>query len=137
MRSLPAWANFLGRSKFDAFMDTIEAELRKRGVSYKVLDDGRIDVGSTTLGLLTLAQMCAQSERASWEPIIGNHLDALTAAESMRLELDELAKDFDKVSPRLRVRLYGESYREAIDSGTVLARPFALGIWEVLVVDAP
>lgn len=137
---LPDWSPFDDGRTHQAFLDAVEADLRRRGVRY-AMEDGLVQVATegrdepARYGLANLSQQCAANERDDWARIIATHFSSVFSIQGR--DLDALAADFDQVRPILRVRLMpDESMGGVILPGSTV-RSIAPGILAVLVYDFP
>jgi len=122
------------------FLVAVEAELRRRGVRYR-LDDGFVWApwggdDDEALSLLNLAQLCHAAGADHFRRVIANHFDALVAGRRDRARADELGADLDQARPHLKLRLYPrETFRDQPDQFVV--REVADDLCAVLCFDLP
>jgi hypothetical protein len=139
--AVPEWASFFKPAEYAAFMATLEADLRRRGLAFEH-HDGILEVqtsGETPdqLGILNLAQRCRMANRSDWPAVIAEHLSSLLSLTGR--DLDALAADFEQARDILRIRLYADETMGGMApelNGPVL-RPLATGILLGLVYDFP
>ena len=122
------------------FLVAVEAELRRRGVRYR-LDDGFVWApwggdDDEALSLLNLAQLCHAAGADHFRRVIANHFDALVAGRRDRARADELGADLDQARPHLKLRLYPrETFRG--DADQFIVREVADDLCGVLCFDLP
>jgi hypothetical protein len=135
------WAPFFQPDELTSFLDQVEQNLRGRGLDFR-LDraTGRVQYRDgdeiQNLGLLNLAQRCRQLARGDWPEAIHTHLEILvTGSPKVVSEMDTLAADFNRACEALRTRLQRTDF--APDLASVVTRPVAEGLVEVLTYDFP
>jgi hypothetical protein len=138
---VPAWARFFAAPEYRAFLQAVEAELRRRGAPFE-MGDGSVRAGpaggpSADYGLLNLAQVCHASPPAEWPQAIAAHFDNAFASDAEADAFDVRARSFDDVRPSLRVRLYHPDYLSQVGSDHLVHRVPAEGLVETLVFDLP
>jgi hypothetical protein len=139
--AVPEWASFYKPAEYEAFIATLDADLRRRGLAFEH-HDGILEVqagGETPdqIGILNLAQRCRMVDRSDWPAVIAEHLSSLLSLTGR--DLDALAADFEQVREILRIRLYADESMGGMTpepEGPVL-RPLATGILLGLVYDFP
>src|ERR1700730_18151722 len=138
----PAWANFFTPEQYQKFIDCVTAHFTKRkrrftlgdGVVY--VEDGKSG-GKHQLGLLNLAQMCANNEPKDWAEIVADHFRTLEKSYSEQKVLEERIDDFTRVAELLAVRLWPEEYLADLDRNKILHRKELPGTISALVFDLP
>jgi hypothetical protein len=136
----PSWARFMVPDEWRAFLVSVESELRRRKVSYRIRDGyvwapwgGDVE---EALSLLNLAQICHGAGRAAFERVISAHFDALVAGRADRVLADELVKDLARARPHLKVRLYpNESFHD--QERDFVTREVSADLCAVLCFDLP
>lgn len=138
----PDWASVFSGDGYDAFVELVRTALAREGVTEWRLDGplarGRARDGSdVTVGLLDLAQLVARLPRKEWPNVVRSHVENTLASEREVRELERDAVDFDKVSARLKLRLYPETpVVDASDERVTTSRPLE-GTLAQLVFDLP
>jgi hypothetical protein len=139
--AVPEWASFFKPAEYEAFIATLEADLRRRGFAFEhhdgILEVHRGGEAPDQLGLLNLAQKCRIADRSDWSAVIAEHFSALLSLTGR--DLEALAADFEQVREILRIRLYADESMGGMTpepEGPVL-RPVAPGILMGLVYDFP
>jgi hypothetical protein len=138
----PAWANFFTPEQYQRFVECVAAHFTKRkrrftlgdGVVY--VEDGKPG-GKHQLGLLNLAQMCANNEPKDWAEIVTDHFRTLEKSYSEQKVLEERIDDFARVAELLAVRLWPEDYLADLDRKKILHRRELPGTISALVFDLP
>jgi len=136
----PRWARFMTDAEWTGFLDAVVAELRRRGLRYR-LEDGFVWApwggdDDEALSLLNLAQLCHAAGAEHFPRVINNHFDALIAGRGDRAMADHLAANLDAARPHLKVRLYPrETFRDQPDQFVV--REVADDLSAVLCFDLP
>jgi hypothetical protein len=138
----PDWSPFDDGRTHQAFIDAVEADLRRRGVPFEMGDgvvlvppEGDEQGEPTQLGLSNLSQQCAGADREEWPAMIATHFSAMRSI--LGRDIDALAADYEQARRVLAVRLMPDEST----GGTVLhetaVRTVAPGILAVLVFDFP
>lgn len=136
----PRWARFLSDEEWRDFVIAVEAELRRRGLRYRI-EDGFVWApwggdDDEALSLLNLAQLCHAAGPGQAPRVICGHFDALIAGRSDRAMADTLATDLAAARPYLKLRLYSrETFGEQHDQFVV--REVADDLVAVLCFDLP
>jgi hypothetical protein len=138
----PAWARMLDASGYQTFVKLIENYFAEKHIPIRLdADEGvirpsaEVFENTSVFGLQNIAQMCSQTDRDEWRDLIESHFDCIFAAsdDSNALRID--VSDFNKVSGRLRSRLYPLSMlNQAVE---IIHRPGPEGTLEVVVLDLP
>ena len=138
--SVPDWAPFDTAKEYEAFIDAVSTDLRRRDMTVEV-GDGVVlarQPGADEphqLGLANLSQLCHAADPGDWSRIIASHFTSLLSMQGR--DLDALAADFDQVKPILRVRLMPDESMGGVELPQSVARSVAPGILAVLVFDFP
>ena len=138
--SVPDWAPFDTAKEYEAFIDAVSTDLRRRDMTVEV-GDGVIlarQPGADEphqLGLANLSQLCHAADPGDWSRIIASHFTSLLSMQGR--DLDALAADYDQVKPILRVRLMPDESMGGVELPQSVSRPVAPGILAVLVFDFP
>jgi hypothetical protein len=138
--SVPDWAPFETAKDYEAFVEAVMADLRRRDMTVE-LGDGVVlarQPGADEphqLGLANLSQLCHAADRDDWSRIIASHFTSLLSMQGR--DLDALAADYKQVKPILRVRLMPDESMGGVELPQSVSRPVAPGILAVLVFDFP
>jgi hypothetical protein len=136
----PRWARFLSDAEWRDFVAAVEAELKRRGLRYRI-EDGFVWApwggdDDEALSLLNLAQLCHAAGPGQTARVIAGHFDALIAGRSDRAMADLLATDLTAARPYLKLRLYSrETFGEQPEQFVV--RDIADDLVAVLCFDLP
>ncbi len=138
----PLWAHNLDAQGFRIFIALVERYFAERHIPVEVkTDEGvvRPEAGvpdhSSVLGLQNVAQACAQVAVERWPGLIAEHFDCIFAVSDDQNALTVDVGDFDKVSERLRSRLYPVDLLS--QSVETVHRLGPEGTIEVIVLDLP
>jgi hypothetical protein len=136
----PTWAGFMPAAEWRQFVAAVEAELQRRGVTYRIAD-GYVWApwGSDreeALSLLNLAQLCHAAGVPAFPRVITAHFDALVAGRGDRELADELVRDLARARPHLKLRLYPRTTFDG-HGREFVAREVADGLFAVLCFDLP
>lgn len=137
---LPDWSPFDDGRTHKAFLDAVEADLRRRGIPF-TMDDGVVLVPTEDedepgqFGLSNLSQQCAAVERDDWSRLIATHFTSVFSIQGR--DLDALAADYEQVRPILRIRLMPDESMGGVSVPGSTVRPVAPGTLAVLVYDFP
>jgi hypothetical protein len=137
---LPDWSPFGDGRTHRAFIDAVEADLHRRGVTFE-MGDGVVFVPTegqdepAHYGLSNLSQQCAPVDESEWPRIIATHFSAMRSIVGR--DLDALAADYEQASRVLAVRLMPDESMGGIELPDATSRPLAAGIVAVLVFDFP
>ena len=139
--SAPEWAKFLSGKEYKEFMTRVDEYFKGKGLNY-IHNNGRLEVpdnpfGMEQLGLVNLAQRCKLAGPGDWSEIIRDHFEGMIKANEFDKEFSKKKKDFSQVKEFIGVKLYHESYFDAVGMANVICRPFASAIIEVLIFDLP
>ena len=138
----PDWSPFDDGRTHQAFLETVEADLRRRGVPFE-MGDGVVLVPTigaegdapTQLGLSNVSQQCAAIDPEEWPAMVATHFSAMRSI--LGRDIDALAADYEQARPVLAVRLMpDESTGGTVIPGSAI-HPVAPGILAVLVFDFP
>jgi hypothetical protein len=133
---VPEWASFLSPSEFRAFLDAVEADLRRRSLPF-TMGDGVVNVtlptGPNQFGLFNLVQLCNVEGRPEWDRVIATHFTTMLQLQGR--DYDAIAADWEQVARILKLRIYPEDF--APPGSAPVIRPVAPGIASVLVYDFP
>lgn len=138
----PPWAHNLDADEFRTFVALVERYFAERRIPAQVkADEGVVQAESgvferaSVLGLQNVAQSCAQVAIERWPSLIAEHFDCIFAVSDDQNALMVDVGDFDKVSERLRVRLYPiDLLSQSVET---IHRPGPEGTIEVIVLDLP
>ena len=136
----PDWSPFDDGRTHQAFVDAVEADLRRRGVPFE-MGDGVVAIPTegedrpAEYGLSNLSQQCAVSDRGDWSTVIATHFTSVFSIKGR--DLDALAADYEQVRQILQVRLMPDASMGGVDVPGSVVRPIAPGIQAVLVYDFP
>ena len=137
---LPDWSPFEDGRTHQAFLDAVEADLRRRGMPF-AMDEGVVLVPTEgedepgQFGLANLSQQCAADDREDWPRIIATHFTSVFSIQGR--DLDALAADYDQVRAILRIRLMPDESMGGVGVPGATVRAIAPGIQAVLVYDFP
>ncbi len=138
----PSWAHNLDAEEFRTFVALVERYFIERRIPVQVkADEGVVQAESgvfdhsSVLGLQNVAQSCAQVAIERWPSLIAEHFDCIFAVSDDQNALTVDVGDFDKVSERLRARLYPVDLLS--QSVETIHRPGPEGTIEVIVLDLP
>ncbi len=138
----PPWAHNLDAEGFRTFVALVERYFAERQIPAQVkADEGVVQAESgvferaSVLGLQNVAQSCAQVAIERWPSLIAEHFDCIFAVSDDQNALMVDVGDFDKVSERLRARLYPVDLLS--QSVETIHRPGPEGTIEVIVLDLP
>ncbi|MFN4293491.1 MAG: hypothetical protein ACK4JD_05095 [Thermoflexales bacterium] len=138
----PPWAHNLDAEGFRTFVALVERYFAERRIPAQVkADEGIVQAESgvferaSVLGLQNVAQSCAQVAIERWPSLIAEHFDCIFAVSDDQNALMVDVDDFDKVSERLRARLYPVDLLS--QSVETIHRPGPEGTIEVIVLDLP
>jgi hypothetical protein len=136
----PDWSPFDDGRTHQAFIEAVEADLRRRGVSFEMGDgvvviptEGEDQPGE--YGLSNLSQQCAASDEGDWSRIIATHFSSVFSIKGR--DLDALAADYEQARPILRIRLMPDASMGGVEVPGSVVRAIAPGIQAVLVYDFP
>jgi hypothetical protein len=136
----PDWSPFDDGRTHQAFIDAVEADLRRRGAPFEMGDgvvlipaDGEDQPGE--YGLSNLSQQCAANDPDEWSRIIAAHFTSVFSIKGR--DLDALAADYEQARSILQVRLMPDASMGGVDVPGTVIRPIAPGIQAVLVYDFP
>ena len=138
----PAWANFFTPEQYEHFIECVAAHFHGQKRRF-TLGDGVVYVedrkpgGKHQLGLLNLAQMCANNEPKDWAEIVTDHFRTLEKSYSEQKVLEERIDDFGRVAELLAVRLWPLEYLADLDRDKILHRQELPGTISALVFDLP
>jgi hypothetical protein len=90
---------------------------------------------SSVFGLQNIAQACRQTDRDQWGGLIAAHFDSIFEARGDDNALEVDIRNFARVRPRLRARLYPTDV--AAHTAEIVSRPGPEGTLEVLALDLP
>ena len=129
----PEWTPYFTGDQYRAFIEAVEADLRRRGLEVE-MGDGvvrahRPGEEGTELGLGNLAQKCNISPPADWQKVIAEHFSAVLQMQGR--DLDAIAADFEQASRILRLRIAPDESTGGMgdqDIGTIVLRPLAPGL---------
>jgi hypothetical protein len=136
----PEWASFFSGAEYRAFLAAVDADLRRRGRTFRI-DDGVVlldEPGAdepSQLGLSNLAQHCRGTHQDDWPRVIADHFT--NVFQTVGRDLDALAADYDQVAPILRVRLMPDESMGGVELPESVLRAGEPGYVEVLVYDFP
>ncbi|GIV83412.1 MAG: hypothetical protein KatS3mg052_0419 [Candidatus Roseilinea sp.] len=140
--ALPPWARNLDVEGYRTFIALVERYFVERRIPVHVkADEGVVQAESgvfhhtSVLGLQNVAQSCAQVGIERWPSLIAEHFDCIFAVSDDQNALMVDVGDFDKVSERLRARLYPVDLLS--QSVETIHRPGPEGTIEVIVLDLP
>lgn len=138
---VPEWAKFFAPDDYRAFLEAVDAEMRRRELPFE-FGDGTVHVsppgGETAdYGLLNLAQTCHATARTEWSSTIREHFDNAFRSSSDSEEIDARSGTLEGVRACLKVRLYHTDYRGQMGGGGLIHREPADGLIETLVYDLP
>lgn len=138
---VPEWAKFFPPEEYREFLASVDAEMRRRSLSYE-FGDGTVHVAppdgeAADYGLLNLAQTCHAAGREEWASTIREHFDNAFRSSQDSAELDAKAGSLENIRPYLKVRLYHVDYLEQMGGGGMIHRVPAEGLIETLVYDLP
>lgn len=138
----PPWAHNLDAREFRTFIALVESYFVERQIPVQVkADEGVVQPESgvfdhsSVLGLQNVAQSCAQVAIERWPSLIAEHFDCIFAVSGEQNALTVDVGDFDKVSGKLRARLYPVDLLS--QSVETIHRPGPEGTIEVIVLDLP
>lgn len=137
---VPAWASILNRTRFDRFMALIRERLERSGERFNV-GEGFVDVereiGTASLGLGNLLQICHRAPVDDWPTLIDEHFTALLriGATGLVMPGDDLLADPEKAQWALRLRLLPASHVAGM--AQVAAREDLPGVMTTLVLELP
>jgi hypothetical protein len=136
----PDWSPFDDGRTHQAFIEAVEADLRRRGVSFEMGDgvvviptEGEDQPGE--YGLSNLSQQSAASDEGDWSRIIATHFSSVFSIKGR--DLDALAADYEQARPILRIRLMPDASMGGVEVPGSVVRAIAPGIQAVLVYDFP
>ena len=133
---VPGWARFFQPAAFRAFLEALDAELKRRGIAYE-MGEGvvrRTGAEPQEYGVVNLAQICNQAPRERWSSLVTEHFDRIERSRSEADGLDALGRDYARAQPLLKVRLYPSDF--PVPAGSV-RRELAPGLNAALVYDLP
>lgn len=136
----PDWSPFDDGRAHQAFLDAVEADLRRRDVTFE-MGDGVVLIPTegedapAEYGLANLSQQCAASDQDYWPRIVATHFTSVFSITGR--DLEALAADYEQVRPILRIRLMPDASMGGADIPSSVVRPIAPGIQAVLVYDFP
>lgn len=138
---VPDWAKFFAPEDYRAFLEAVDAEMRRRELPYE-FGDGTVHVSppgaeNADYGLLNLAQTCHAGDREDWESTIREHFDNAFRSSRDSEELDARSGSLDAVRDSIKVRLYHTDYRDQMGGSGLIHRVPAEGLIETLVYDLP
>jgi hypothetical protein len=136
----PQWARFMNDEQWNTFMVSVEDELRRRNLRYRI-EDGFVWApwggdDDEALSLLNLAQLCHAAGPEHFTRVVKSHFDALIAGRGDRAMDDQLGADLGAARPHLKLRLYSrETFGEQPEHFVV--REIADDLVAVLCFDLP
>jgi hypothetical protein len=129
---LPEWGRLFDGPAYTRFLETVRAELEKRGEPFSLHDD-YAHLPSWDLPLLPVAQRCSGAPQEQWAAWVREELDRRAAEEKLGRELDAVRGDFAKASKVLKLRVEKAS---TLGPGAISA-PIGGELQAVLVLDLP
>jgi hypothetical protein len=136
----PEWALPMSGPETAAFLEDVGRDFERRGLPHEV-GEGIVRVeraGEThEFGLTNLAQLCHLSDRKDWQEAIATHFDNMLEAVDAEAELDEQARDFERVRTLLKVRLYPGPSLQGLTPEPPVSWEVAPGVTGVFVYDLP
>ena len=136
---VPKWASFFDRDEYRAFIESVAADLHRRGDVVEIEQGvARLVLGDREehrFGLQNLAQICHQAQTDDWPEIIKGHFDGVIRSSSSSA-LESLSSDWSLAQQAVKVRLYPlEAIEEALPG--LAHRDVAEGLLAVLTYDLP
>ncbi len=135
---VPAWASIFNRTRFDCFMTLVRERLERSGERF-TFGDGFVDVereiGTATLGLGNLLQICHRAPVDDWPALIDEHFTALLriGTPGSTMPGDELLAEPLRARRALRLRLLPAS--QIAGMAQVASREDLPGVITTLVLD--
>ncbi len=139
---VPQWASFMDQGQYKTFMDALAGFLKSNGGPDHKIDDGLVlfygenPFGCERVGLLNLAQSCAQGRPERYPGIVEAYFRSFKKTNEFFKNFDTEVQDFEKVKEYLAVRLQGEDYHSQVHDWAVF-REVAEGLYAHLVFDLP
>jgi hypothetical protein len=138
---VPEWANFFTEDEYSNFIIAVTQYFSKLGADFRV-DNGVLLVdenafGFGQLGLLNVAQRCKQSDESDYDEIVRAHFESMRRSKEFTDKFEEYVDDFEQAKAYIGVRLYAYDYISHLGEDKVLGKPYAEGIYAMLVFDLP
>ncbi len=138
---VPAWADFFTEDEYSNFIIAVSQYFHQLAVPFKieqgVLIPEKDSFGFGQLGLLNLAQRCKQAVAEQYETMVFEHFDSMRRSHQFTAEFESYIDDFERVEGYIGLRLYAYDYIAQLGEDKVLGKPFAEGIYAMLVFDLP
>ncbi len=128
---------FLGPQGTPVFLDKLHADLGKRGLQYRMTDEGIEGLigENARLGLSNLAIRCQDLPESAWAGAIKEHFDLIIDLQEEEERLERNANDFDSVREMLGIQLYPPEYLPGGVSDHIVSRVDIPDVLTVLVYD--
>ena len=137
--TVPEWASMFVPEEWAWFVATLAADLERRGMKHRFdMDAGCVHVEVSgpvpnVLGLQNIAQVCRTRTRDAWANAVAHHFDVAFDAKDGKAA-EELAKDWGRARPYVKLRLYREDH---LPSVPLVTWQIADGLVAVLTFDLP
>lgn len=139
----PEWTNLFTAEELEEFLALVRAWFEQEG--YQVAIEGTAALvwapgqegQQSKYGLMNLAQMCRQSDRAEWREIVRTYFQGLMAARAEIEELKEKVPHFSEIRDLLVVRLWPAEYLDEVGHEHLIYRRDLEGTISVLAFDLP
>lgn len=132
--AVPEWASGMDQGRYAEFMSAVDGHFKRRGEPYTI-EDGAVVLGNWKFGLINIAQICSLRNPEEYPGILEQHFGAMIGNEAFEAGLEP--DDFEKIKQYIGVRLYGEDYIADFGEDIMIRRPFAKGVFAVLIFDFP
>lgn len=133
------WASFMDPEAYEAFIGIVETYFEEHGVSIS-FGEGYLTIEgdeSQQLGLVNLAQGCAQIDPSEWHDFIYAYFDDLLGLVQDEPQVVANIESFDEAEPLLAVRIWPEDYATQAGPDSLFFREDIEGTVSVLVFDFP
>lgn len=129
---VPAWAASMDLESFRALVGVLEEELRKRDLRF-VFGDGVLYLEQTLAEptryfLPALVAAFSKAPRDQWPAIVAGQVDEILRAEEEQARFLAEIGDFEKVKPKIKVRLFPAEALQSDAAKQVVMRQIADGL---------
>lgn len=137
---MPEWAPFASDAEYSAFIAEVERYFKQLNIPIE-LDDGIVhtgenDKGFGKLGLMNVAQFCAQAQPKDYRALVAGHFNTLQRTTQFSNDFDKIASNFEAIKQYLAVRVHDKEYVRTIAEYSV-GKPIGEGLFAALVFDFP
>lgn len=135
----PWWAEFFTGAQYADFIAEVLSYFNRQGAKVEI-DEGVVcrQDGSDDpprMGLLNLAQVCNQADRADWSAIISDHFGKVSSPREFEAGLAR--RSFEDIAPLLAARLWSDEILGTLSEDKIICREDLHGTITALVFDLP